>query len=378
MARNIQDRLSGLSSRRKGVDSISKARITVHAQDELLAKSLTEEKWQKRATTQPYTRYALGAMQAVDAAYTQKSKDEAERVAQQLRSGLSVSVETRLQGSVPLDVHIRGVSDVDLLVLDTSFYTYDVLGAKAQLGGYIYPSSKTSLGVLQALRSEAETLLKTRFWGAKVDCTGSKCIALSGGSLVRPVDVVPSHWHDTPAYQRSFAEADRGVTILDKSVPAPRENLPFTHIARIHQRDVEVYGGLKKAIRLIKNLKSDAEHQILVNKLPSFDIAGLLYHADQTALRAGFINELYILREAQRLFDWCYANKAAAQRLRTPDDTRYVLDSEDKFMGVQSLSVELDDLAREVAIEQGLLAGATTNWQDIYRVLGEARIPDAA
>ncbi len=152
MARNIQDRLSGLSSRRKGVDSISKARITVHAQDELLAKSLTEEKWQKRATTQPYTRYALGAMQAVDAAYTQKSKDEAERVAQQLRSGLSVSVETRLQGSVPLDVHIRGVSDVDLLVLDTSFYTYDVLGAKAQLGGYIYPSSKTSLGVLQALR----------------------------------------------------------------------------------------------------------------------------------------------------------------------------------------------------------------------------------
>jgi len=378
MARNINDRLSGLSNRRKGIDPISKARIAIQAQDELVAKSYTQEMWQRRATAQPHTRYALGAMQAVDAAYTQKSKDEAERVAQQLRNGLSMAVQTRLQGSVPLDVHIRGVSDVDLLVLDDTFFTYDPLGPKAQLGGYIYPSPKTSLGVLQALRSEAEILLRARFPAAMVNCTGSKCIALSGGSLARPVDVVPSHWHDTATYQHTLVEADRGVTILDKSVPTPRENLPFTHINRINQRDNEVYGGLKKAIRLVKNIKSDAEIEILVRKLPSFDIASLLYHADQTALRAGYINELYILREAQRLFDWCYTNKPQARLLRTPDNSRYVLDTEDKFLGLQSISVELDELARQVAIEQGLPPSATGNWQDVYLILGNARIPDAA
>lgn len=376
MPRDINSRLENLRVRRRGIDAVNKGRITATFANEVLRQSLSEEAWQRRATHQPYTRYALGAMQAVDRAYTQKSLDEAERVAEQLRKGLPISVTTRLQGSVPLDVHVRGVSDVDLLVLRTDFLTYVRHGARAQ-GGLYMPTALTSLSALISLRRESEELLKRRYWGAKVDCTGGKCIALSGGSFERPVDVVPSHWNDTALYQSSGAEHDRGVTILNKHVPETFDNLPFTHIKRVHDRDTQYLGGLKKAIRLVKNVKNDAAAEDTAAKLPSFDIAALMYHADETCLRAGYVNELYVLREAQRFCDWCYRNKDEASRLMTPDGSRPVLNSEDKRQGLLVISSELDDLATQVAREQGLYNTAPT-WGDVYSTLGSARVPAAA
>lgn len=95
---------------------------------------------------------------------------------------------------------------------------------------YTSPSTRTSLSVLLALRGGAERLLENAYPAVKVDCSGGKCIALSGGSLALPVDVVPAHWEDTAAYQASGQEQDRGVTILDKKVPKTIDNLPFLHI----------------------------------------------------------------------------------------------------------------------------------------------------
>ncbi|KPH77314.1 hypothetical protein [Bosea vaviloviae] len=373
MPRSINDRLTNLRTRRKGLDRID--RLNDSAKLEISRHASLDEKWQRRALSQPYTRYSLGAMQAVDSTYTKKSIDEAERVSKQLHDGLAVVVETELQGSVPLDVHIRGVSDVDLLVLDGSFVTFQTSGAMARASLYGSAGGRTSLSALFFLRSEAEALLKRRYWGATVDCSGGKAISLSGGSFERPVDVVPAHWHDTEAYQASRQKHDRDVTILNKKVPETIANRPFKHIKLISDRDVAYLGGLKKAVRLVKNVKNDAENQNAAN-LPSFDIAALLYHADGAALRAGYINELSILAEAQRFFDWCYGNKDKARALRTPDGLRFILDSDAKMSALLSISVELDDLANQVAIEQGLMA--KLGWSDVHRTLSNAYIPDAA
>ena len=374
MARNINDRLTKLNSRRKGTDRLD--RVATESYAEVLAKSLVTESWEKRATTQPHTRYALGAMQAVGDRYTQISIDTAERVGKQLIANLPISVSFRLQGSVPLDVHIRGVSDVDLLTLDNRFLTYNRFGSRANT----YSSTTlTSLGALLELRREAERVLKAAYPAAKVDCSGGKCIALSGGSLARPVDVVPSHWDDNAAYQSSLQEHDRGVTILNKAVPETLGNLPFLHIKRVHDRDTLALGGLKKAIRLTKSVKNDAENERSAAKLPSFDTTALLYHADQTALRSGYTYELAILRETQRFLDWCYHNKEAAKQLKTPDDSRYILNTEDKFTALTTISVEMDALAKEVAREQ--LAGVSfgePNWTQIDEALRKAYIPAAA
>jgi hypothetical protein len=78
-------------------------------------------------------------MQEVSPDYTRISIETAERVGRQLDAALTVtglSVEFRLQGSVPLNVHIRGVSDVDLLNLDVGFLTYATIGVRSQQGYY--------------------------------------------------------------------------------------------------------------------------------------------------------------------------------------------------------------------------------------------------
>lgn len=378
MARDIDRRLRQLRTRRGGTDSLG--RLSTDAATEVLRKSAIEEGWQKRATSQPYTRYALGAMQEVDADYTRVGIETAERVGNQLHKELrdmGIPVEFRLQGSVPLNVHIRGVSDVDLLTLETSFLIYDSSGRVAQTSGYASAGTRTSLSVLQNLRTQSEKILVAKFPAATVDTKGGKAIAISGGSLARPVDVVPSHWYDSIAYQTSKNERDRGVIILDKNVPKTIENFPFLHIARIDEHDRVAGGGVKKAIRLCKNVKNDAIDDGKKIVFPSFDIAATMYHADLAALGVGVFYELAVLAETQRFLDELYHNPSKAKSLSVPDGSRRIFDTEEKFEGLKTLSVEMDDLAKEVAREQSYLFKSLPNpsMLDSRKVLRETYVP---
>jgi hypothetical protein len=353
MARDIGQRLSSLKERRSGTDRLT--RLSEAGRVAVLSKSLSEEGWQKRAPTQPYTRYALGAMEEVDEDYTRISLETADRVGKQLHSALSSqghSIAFRLQGSVPLNVHIRGVSDVDLLTIEQyDFLTYHMGGRKSQLGHY-HPTTRTSLETLSTLRKASENALVSAYPAATVDTSGSKAIKISGGSLARPVDVVPSHWHDTLEYQETGNEHDRGITILDASVPRTLQNLPFLHIKRITERCGTVAGSLRKAIRLCKNVKADAEKEGAVIPLSSFDIAAVMYYASLDALRSGAVFELVILSETQRHLDYLYTHQEQARTLMVPDGSRAIFDGAEKFVGLYRLSLEMDDLLREVAKEQ--------------------------
>jgi len=294
-------------------------------------------------------------MQEVTSEYTRISIETAERVGHQLAMGLTaagLSVEFRLQGSVPLNVHIRGVSDVDLLSLDTGFLTYATIGIRSQQGYYTSPTTQTSLGVLRSLRTEVEKILKEKFPAATVDVSGGKAVNIAGGSLARPVDVVPSHWFDSATYQASREAHDRGIAILDKKVPETVDNFPFLHIKRIGDRCDSTLGGLRKSIRLCKNVKADAETEGTDISLPSFEIAAAMYHADLGALRLGSIYELRILAETQRFLDHLACNHEYAKTLLVPDGSRRIFNTAAKLAGLNQLSIEMDELAKEVAKEQ--------------------------
>ena len=377
MARNITGRLDRLRKRRTGTDRLTQ--LTGDAKIGLLMKSLTPEAWQERApSTKPYTQYALGSLQEVGPDHTRISIETAEGVGRQLKEGLEgagYSVDVRLQGSVPANLHIRGVSDVDLLSLDTSFYTYGIVARRSQPGFYTDPTPRTSVGVLMGLRTEAEKVLKVKFPSATVDCSGSKAINISGGSLARPVDVVPSHWWDTADYQACSQEHDRGVTILDKKVPTTIDNLPFLHIKLINDRDAAVRGGLKKAIRLCKHVKEDAEEDGTKITLPSFDIAATMYHANQQALAVGYVYELGLLAETQRYLDFLAQHPNEARKLWVPDGSRKIFDTDAKLAGLRALSFEMDDLLTEAAKEQAPQLGSTPSWYDSRNVLARSLIP---
>ena len=353
MAGDINKRINQLRARRIGADRL--ALLDESARREVLAKNLYgSEPWEKRPGNRPNTRYIAGAMAEVDAQYTRIGIETAERVGKQLRSGLAnagLTVDFRLQGSVPLNVHIRSVSDVDLLVLDGEFFTFHTSGSLGQLGYYV-PSAKTSLTVLSTLRQTSETVLKKAFPAAKVDTSGAKAINISGGSLPRVVDVVPSHWYNTIAYQATQMEHDRGVTILNKRIPETIDNFPFLHIKEISNRCDMAGGSLRKAIRLCKNVKADAESDGMDIPLPSFDIAATMYHASLDALRIGAIFDLAILAETQRHLDALACNHDYAKTLLVPDGSRSIFDTQEKLRGLNRLSIEIDDLMRAVAMEQ--------------------------
>lgn len=377
MTRDIGKRLQQLKARRSGTDRIALLNSTDGL--DVLAKSIYGEGYTRRATGQKHTQYALGAMQPVDTDYTRISLAEAERVGKQLDAGLRArgrNVGFRLQGSVPCDIHIRGVSDVDLLVLDEAFITYDATGARARAGQFSSPIAYTPLSALQSLRSGAESILTDKFPQAKVDTSGAKAIKLSGGSLRRPVDVVPSHWHDTSDYQATWREADRGVNILDKSIPASVLNMPFRHIERIDQRDAQARSGLKKAIRLLKNVKADALEEGAKIPLPSFDIASAMWHADLGALAAGSVYELAIVAEAIRHLDYLARNTAHAKTLLVPDGSRPIFNTPEKVEALIQLSLEMDDLALQIGREQDrLLHHVQPSLRQIEEVLRRSVVP---
>jgi hypothetical protein len=226
------------------------------------------------------------------------------------------------------------------------------------------------------LRGRSESILKDKNPAATVDTTGGKAIRLFGGSLRRPVDVVPSHWHDTVEYQATDLEVHRGVKILDKTVPESVLNLPFKHIELITQSDSVARGGLKKAIRLLKNVKADAIEEGTKINLPSFDIAACMWHADLTALAGGALFELAIVAESQRFLDKLARNFAYTQSLKTPDGSRAIFDSQQKFEGLVQLSLEMDDLALQISREQNaLLQLFTPTPAQIDEVLRRSLVP---
>jgi hypothetical protein len=377
VTRDIGKRLQQLKARRSGTDRMAILNSTDGL--DVLAKSIYGESYTRRATGQKHTQYALGAMQPVDPDYTRISLEEAERVGKQLDAGLRArgrDVGFRLQGSVPCDIHIRGVSDVDLLVLDEAFFTYDTSGSRARAGQFNSPVAYTPLSALQTLRSGAESILKDKFPQAKVDTSGAKAIKLSGGSLRRPVDVVPSHWHDTSDYQATRREADRGVNILDKSIPESVLNMPFRHIELISQRDAQARSGLKKAIRLLKNVKADAIEEGAKIPLPSFDIASAMWHADLGALAAGPVYELAIVAEAVRHLDYLARNTAHTKTLLVPDGSRPIFNTAEKLEALIQLSLEMDDLALQIGREQDrLLHHVQPSLRQVEEVLRRSVVP---
>ena len=196
---NYKDKLNNLRSRRLGEVSphtIEFASPSTGLEHLIYNSRQTKETYENRAHGEA-TKYALGAMQEVGTRYTEISYEEGQRVINQIASGLgSIPLEAsyEFQGSVPLNVHIRGVSDVDILVLHGEFVTLDWDGPAA--GTYTrLPNPPTVLEQMQYLRTQCENLLTKRYPTATVDTSGDKSISLSGGSLRRKIDIVPSHWH---------------------------------------------------------------------------------------------------------------------------------------------------------------------------------------
>lgn len=155
-----------------------------------------------------YVRYA---MKGVEPEYTQKSRLAGERVQNHLKQNLS-EVSYKYQGSVMTNTHIKGTSDIDLLVITDSFYTFDrksintvvtTESLKSQLSTYQLEKLQNELkggGYSDALtdlrknRIDSENTLNPVY--DICDISHPKAIKITNKSLNRDVDIVIANWYD--------------------------------------------------------------------------------------------------------------------------------------------------------------------------------------
>lgn len=303
--------------------------------------------------------YAIGAMQPIDPDYTRRTIEERDRVQKQLSDGFALAglkVSFDYQGSVTNDTHIRAHSDVDLLTVTEQFHAVEPPNV---------PTNRYSgdcVADLRKLRSAAASKLKIAYPKAKVDETGSKAINISGGSLLRKVDVIASNWWHTVEYRRAPEKHWLGIEILDNVKGLRISNKPFLHNKRIDDKDRVTNGGLRKCIRLLKSLKYDSEGGI---ELSSYDIAGLVYNIPDLVIYSYSGQDLLLVKNCHIFLHCWECNKEDREKLMVPNSTRKLFCPEGATEnGLRQIRIALEILIQE--IEQGLNRS--------FRKLAEARI----
>lgn len=362
MRYNIDDRLSRLKTRR--TDASNTAMMGMGFRESF-----------ENRTANKSTKYALGSMQEVDARSTEISKEEAIKVENALTTRLKdygLSPVFRLQGSVPMNTHIRGVSDVDLLEIHERYFTFSSIGPKANTYTLVTDGTTAAQDVLK-MRSYSEIELAKHFHGSNVDTSNAKSIQLSEGGFRRKVDVVPSHWYNSNEYQTYGFELFRGVNVIDKYTGLATTNYPFRFADAIKTKAASTNDGALMAIRLLKNIKSDGDEDI---GLSSYDIAGLIYHCPDVHLQRLAARDLMILSGTQEWLQILLSDKDKTLSLFTPDFTRKIVDTNEKWTGLQRLSKNLTDLAREVDNEiTGPYYFGERPLNEIQKHLNESQIP---
>jgi hypothetical protein len=312
----------------------------------------------RRATKQTDYEYLVEAMQPIDNDYTDATFEQGDRVKNQLVSNLDrfFAAEYAYQGSVTSDTHIKVHSDIDLITVHGMFVSIET--GTPNPAPYVGDVVKD----LRSLRRACEDILTRKFPQVDVDTTGSKAIALSGGSLEREIDVVIANWWDTQEYARTSSKTHRGVHILDNDAGTRLKNMPFLHNARIHDKDVRTISGLRKAIRLLKTLKYDAEP---VLGMSSYDVAAIAYAMPQGNLTVNPGQYLQLAMNVNEFLKSCVNSSTLRDSLYVPNGTRLIFGAQGATLAnLKELQSELDGLLAGINAEKSVYLALANEMQN--------------
>lgn len=302
-------------------------------------------------------RYVTLAMNGVEQSYTEKSKEAGERVKNHLKETLS-GIVYKYQGSVMTNTHIKGNSDIDLLVISDKFYTFDKAGIEKTLTDYnqTYYLNQTQIqklknelvggGYTTALHDLRANRLKSENKLIDVydicDIEHSKAIKITNKSLNRDVDIVIANWYDNAKSVINNKDSDfRGIQVYNKETNSKgKADLPFLSIKKINEKSSLTNGRLKKMIRFLKNVKADSSKEI---ELSSFDFNAICYNIDvklyenlnKYFLVATVFNQLYVLA----------TNEQLANNLKSVDEQEDIFrDKPKKYQSLKNLMDEVSSI----------------------------------
>lgn len=282
-------------------------------------------------------KYVKRAMCAVDQDYTRRTKEAGEAAKQHLRERIS-NVSFEYQGSVMTDTHIRGASDIDLIVVCDKFQGTEITKVREELQsgrplGYVerarlaqYNSSFSqylgnSTEDLRCLRASIERVMSANY--TICDISKPKAVKITNQHLHRDVDIVTASWYQSYDYVISgMPDEMRGIKIFNKETGNTEgPDYPFLSISRINERSAQTNGRLKRMIRFLKNVKTDSNQEI---NLSSFDINAICYSIPTYTYQNADYKELVSVIWSHMYRLW-HDNKQ--------DDLRSVVGDEYVFLG---------------------------------------------
>lgn len=302
-----------------------------------------------------YVRYA---MKGVEPEYTQKSKLAGERVQNHLKENLS-EVIYKYQGSVMTNTHIKGASDIDLLVICDKFYTFDrksintvltteslksklystqIMKLQSEIDNAGYSGNATE--DLKMNRRDSETTLIPVY--DECDISHPKAIKIKNKSLNRDVDIVIANWYDNVTAILQDKKFDyRGIQVYNKETNSKgNADYPFLSIKLINDRSTETNGRLKKMIRFLKNVKSDSSLEI---KLTSFDFNAICYDIMTYKYSCKNFYELVPILYLQ--LKSLSENTEHSNYLKSVDDNEYIFRNEPaKLESLKNIMTEISSI----------------------------------
>ncbi|MGJ7332595.1 hypothetical protein ABM058_17265 [Morganella morganii] len=359
---NFENRLAKLKERRHGSISNELLKsLSLESRKPIFESIQDAAEGYELLTESSAVKYTIGAMSEVNPDYTDISKRTGERVAETLSNLLQtdgIMVVSRMQGSVPLNIHIKGHSDVDMLIIKIPIVL--VQTPQSPLASYSPPTdTRPMVDILKELRELCEEKLTNRYHAVTVDCDNSKSIAMEGGSLQRKVDVVPACWFDNIEYQESQNEVNRGVKIYDKKNHELIGNSPFKHMDLVEQKDKFYIGNLKKLVRLLKNLVADMPDakNAKAKKLSSFDLVSIVYSMNDLLECSEYTPLLLVDKLLTKLNQ--FVNEPTLRDSQTvPDKSRVIFDNNSKIIALGVICDEVQSLRD--AIYRDVTGGATS------------------
>lgn len=235
-------------------------------------------------------KYVRRAMSAVDENYTNKTMEAGENVKNHLKDSLD-NATYEYQGSVMTNTHIKGASDIDLLVICEKFYGTDIHKVRQELQNQwkynifqvnrlrdfdqkFSPYNGNSEADLSFIRKQIEYVMRNTY--SICDTSKPKAVKITNQSLHRDVDIVTSSWFQSLEYiLKGMPDELRAIKIFNKDLGyAEGPDYPFLGIHKINIRDTESNGKLKRMIRFLKNIRNDSDIDI---PLTSFEINAICY-----------------------------------------------------------------------------------------------------
>lgn len=346
-------RLNSLRQRRAFTD-IASNRATFDSINGSLSKSLNES-FESYDTLKELNgiKYVVGAMAPVSKRGTEISKSEGQRVANSLIKSLeaqSENVTSVMQGSVALNIHIKGASDVDMLIIER-----DTLSVERP---YVSPStyfaardSRSLLQIIKDIRKKSESILPDNFPSVNI-IANDKSIALDGGSLRVSVDIVPAVWFHSIDYQRTRDKNDRGIKIYSTSDDTFITNFPFKHIEEVNVKDSQYSGNVKCVIRLLKTLVSDMDEtdKKVAKGLSSYDLTALAYHMGDN-LDVPHYYRLALILRVEAFFTFLIGAPEYRNSLNVPNGTRKIFDIPQRLPALILIRDEIRELSLSIAKE---------------------------